>query len=38
MVCKLTDQDEILYYHIDLDGLDAVYCEDVPVESYYREN
>jgi len=34
----LTGEEDVVYYHIDLDGFDAVYCEDVPIESYYREN
>jgi hypothetical protein len=37
-IISLTGEDDVVYYHIDLDGLDAVYCEDVPIESYYREN
>jgi hypothetical protein len=37
-ILKATEEDEVFYYHIDLDGLDAVYAEDVPVESYYYEN
>jgi hypothetical protein len=37
-IISLTGEDEVVYYHIDLDGLDAVYCEDLPIESYYREN
>jgi hypothetical protein len=37
-IISLTGEDDVVYYHIDLDGLDAVYCEDLPIESYYREN
>jgi hypothetical protein len=35
-ISSITGESAIVYYHIDLGEFDAVYCEDVPIESYHN--